>query len=315
MNCLNKVNKMESKKKFKTSDIVVIVILAICIVVAGIALYMYYSIENDYEKSDELYRNTANEFTVRNGDPNAPWYEMLAVNMDGLKAKNNEIIGWLFFENEDISYPILRSEDNEKYFRTAYDGTQSGAGSIFMESKNAGDFNDLHTIIYGHNMKNLSMFGRLKNYKEDDSYYDSHKFFQIITPNKKYRCEVVAYKDADAEGSFYTIYKPEGKDFKKFVEDEILKGSLISTNPDIKDDSRIVSLSTCTASDEKRFVVSGLRVDEKDVDSSFMPTNVKETKIETKDKNYIFLILGIIFIVVDITAIIWIIVKRNKTSR
>ncbi len=302
---------MRKKTKLKKSDVVIIIILSICIIAAAVALYMYYSISNDYEKSDVLYENTVTDYTVRNGDMSAPWYEMLGVNMKGLKEKNNEIIGWLFFENEDISYPILRSEDNEKYYRTAYDNTKTTAGSIFMESLNTPDFSDLHTIIYGHNMKNLSMFGKLKYYKENDDYYDSHKYFQIIMPDRKYRYEVIAYKDVDAEGDFYTIYKKDSKDFKNFIEDKILKGSLINNNVELNDDSQVVSLSTCTASDEKRFAVSAVKIDEREMDSYYIPERVKEIKTESKNVNYLILILGSIFILVDIGVIIWIVVKSR----
>lgn len=302
---------MRKKTKLKRFDVVIIIILSICIIAAAVALYMYYSISNDYEKSDVLYENTVTDYTVRNGDMSAPWYEMLGVNMSGLKEKNNEIIGWLFFENEDISYPILRSEDNEKYYRTAYDNTKASAGSIFMESLNTPDFSDLHTIIYGHNMKNLSMFGKLKYYKENDDYYDSHKYFQIIMPDRKYRYEVIAYKDIDAEGDFYTIYKKDSKDFKNFIEDKILKGSLINNNVELNDDSQVVSLSTCTASDEKRFAVSAVKIDEREMDSYYIPERVKEIKTESKNVNYLILILGSIFILVDIGIIIWIVVKSR----
>jgi len=302
---------MRKKSKLKKSDVVITIILSICIIAAAVALYMYYSISNDYEKSDVLYENTVTDYTVRNGDMSAPWYEMLGVNMKGLKEKNSEIIGWLFFENEDISYPILRSEDNEKYYRTAYDNTKASAGSIFMESLNTPDFSDLHTIIYGHNMKNLSMFGKLKYYKENDDYYDSHKYFQIIMPDRKYRYEVIAYKDVDAEGDFYTIYKQDSKDFKNFIEDKILKGSLINNNVELNDDSQIVSLSTCTASDEKRFAVSAVKIDEREMDSYYIPERVKEIKTESKNVNYLILILGSIFILVDIGVIIWIVVKSR----
>ncbi len=302
---------MRKKTKLKKSDVVIIIILSICIIAAAVALYMYYSISNDYEKSDVLYENTVTDYTVRNGDMSAPWYEMLGVNMKGLKEKNNEIIGWLFFENEDISYPILRSEDNEKYYRTAYDNTKASAGSIFMESLNSPDFSDLHTIIYGHNMKNLSMFGKLKYYKENDDYYDSHKYFQIIMPDRKYRYEVIAYKDVDAEGDFFTIYKQDSKDFKNFIEDKILKGSLINNNVELNDDSQVVSLSTCTASDEKRFAVSAVKIDEREMDSYYIPERVKEIKTESKNVNYLILILGSIFILVDIGVIIWIVVKSR----
>ena len=130
-------------------------------------------------------------------------------------------------------------------------------------------------------------------------------------PDRKYRYEVIAYKDVDSEGDFYTIYKKDSKDFKNFIEDKILKGSLINNNVELNDDSQVVSLSTCTASDEKRFAVSAVKIDEREMDSYYIPERVKEIKTESKNVNYLILILGSIFILVDIGVIIWIVVKSR----
>ena len=88
----------------------------------------------------------------------------------------------------------MYSGDDETYLRKSFDGTNSFAGSIFMEGINNPEFTDVNTIIYGHNMRNLSMFGLLKKYTRDDKYYDSNKYFQIITPNYAYRYLIFAYE-------------------------------------------------------------------------------------------------------------------------
>lgn len=247
----------------KRKQNIIIVGIALCAAVAIIAVIKLASIGKDYKKADDIYEETAEKYTETNED--GKWYEMIDVDFDGLHKINDEIIAWLYFENEDISYPILRSEDNEKYFRTTYDGKNASAGSIFMESSNEPDMTDLHTILYGHNMKNLSMFGKLKYYKQDANYYDGHEYFQIITPNTKYRCKIFSYKDVAHDSDFYTIYRPCVCDFSTFVNDKIVSGSLLEEKKadiEIADDSHVISLSTCTADDDTRFVVSALRIEE-----------------------------------------------------
>ena len=96
----------------------------------------------------------------------------LAVDFESLKAINPDVKGWLYIEALDISYPVVQGPDNDAYLHTTYEGTSNFAGSIFLDYQNQGDFSDGNTIVYGHNMKNLSMFGKLKQMKEQEKYRD-----------------------------------------------------------------------------------------------------------------------------------------------
>lgn len=89
--------------------------------------------------------------------------------------------GWLYIEALDISYPVVQGPDNDTYLHTTYEGTSNFAGSIFLDYQNQDDFSDGNTIVYGHNMKNLSMFGKLKQMKEQEKYRDS-VYFWMLTP-------------------------------------------------------------------------------------------------------------------------------------
>ena len=96
----------------------------------------------------------------------------LAVDFESLKAINPDVKGWLYIEALDISYPVVQGPDNDAYLHTTYEGTSNFAGSIILDYQNQGDFSDGNTIVYGHNMKNLSMFGKLKQMKEQEKYRD-----------------------------------------------------------------------------------------------------------------------------------------------
>ena len=95
-----------------------------------------------------------------------------------------EIIGWIYSDGTPINYPIVQTTNNEYYLRRLIDGTYNQAGSIFMDYKNSSDFSDYNTIIYGHNMKNDSMFGTLTSYESQD-YYNEHKEMYLYSENKK----------------------------------------------------------------------------------------------------------------------------------
>lgn len=188
------------------------------------------------------------------------WEDLIGVDIAGLRKENKDIVGWIYFENVDISYPILYSGDNLKYLRKTYTGEDARAGSIFIDGDNNSDFSDAHTIIYGHNMKNLSMFGKLKYYAEDREYISGHEYFQIITEGKKYRYKIISYKVVADDSAVYTIYKSCGQDFETFVSNVLKKGSYLDSNESIEDDDHLITLSTCSGDD--RFVVSAIRCGE-----------------------------------------------------
>ena len=116
------------------------------------------------------------------------WYTDVDVKLEELQQVNADIIGWIRFDNlEQLSYPVLYSGDDEKYLRTDIYGNQTIAGCIFMEGMNTPDFQDYHTILYGHNMKNGSMFAQLKKFSQNSDIYNQSKYFWIFTPEKNYR--------------------------------------------------------------------------------------------------------------------------------
>ena len=223
-----------------------------------------------YGKGEKLYTQTQKEFTQEtlkkdkveesSTTPVASeqWYKKLYVDMENLQNVNSEIVAWLYFENEDISYPILHTTDNQKYLRTSYLGEELYSGSIFMETKNKVDFSDKHIILYGHNMKDLSMFGRLRFYREDSEYYKDHKYFQIITPNRYYRYQIISYNEVPATDKLYTVLRKNSEKVEAFVKDNILVGSNVFDTSSPYDN--YVTLSTCTVG-ENRFVVNAVCID------------------------------------------------------
>lgn len=223
-----------------------------------------YVIVTDQEKKEDKNQPTSQEQTSQEAPEVAeiPWNEMVKVNMEGLQELNPDIKGWIYFENETISYPILQGKDNEEYIRTTYNGKEATAGSIFMDVENKADFTDNHTLIYGHNMKDLTMFGKLKYYKTDEDYFPDHKYFQIITSNKKLRYQVFAYKEVEEDSLIYAVYSNSNTDFYKFAKNVISSANQCPEGVIVGYDDRVVTLSTCTDRDDKRFVVCGILVEE-----------------------------------------------------
>ena len=90
-------------------------------------------------------------------------YQPPEVDFEELQKMNSDVIGWIEVEAiPEISYPIVRGEDNDYYLHRTFKKANNSAGSIFVDYRNGQYFGDCNTIVYGHNMKNGSMFGKLK---------------------------------------------------------------------------------------------------------------------------------------------------------
>lgn len=170
-----------------------------------------------------------------------------------LKEENSDTVGWLSFDSVDIDYPLVKAEDNYYYLTRTYKKTENRAGAIFMDAGCHDTLLDYHSIIYGHNMKNGSMFGKLKQYREEEFFYEN-PFFTIYKSDGAYRYQIFsAHTIADSD-EIYTLWYGNSDGFDEFVA-RMKRNSWYDTGVEVSPNDRIMTLSTCTASDDQRFVV------------------------------------------------------------
>ncbi len=212
---------------------------------------------SDYEFSEDRIdpKSEAEEITTAE-KPNFSETNLIAFMKD-----HPDVVGWIYFEDGHISYPIVHSEDNEEYRILDYDKEESRYGAIFLDYRSSGDFTDANSIVYGHNMKDGSMFGTLRAYRQDPTYYNDHQYFQIITPDKTYRYLIFEYMDVPEN---YVLYDYVAEAALSFVADAepIRIKSYMDSDIVVNKDSKVVTLSTCTRKDDLQFVVLGVLVDE-----------------------------------------------------
>lgn len=177
------------------------------------------------------------------------------IDFDGLNKVNPEVIGWIRVGAVDISYPIAQTDNNDFYLHRTFRKEDNFAGCIFMEHTNSKNLTDQNTIIYGHNMKNRSMFGNLREFANQET-YEKNRYFWIYTPKLIYQYEIFSSHVVGKTSATYIIrFSPA--DFQAFL-DESLHSSDIKCEavPTISD--RIVTLSTCTGDDATRRVLKGM---------------------------------------------------------
>lgn len=256
------------KKKWSFSSILLLLVGIALIVIALVMLIpdlLSRKQANDtYEDLSEAYVKIEAPITFEENkeeEVNANWwYEDVVIDMEALQEINPDIVGWIRFDNlEIISYPVLYSGDDEKYLRSDIYGNKTTAGCIFIEGANNPDLNDYHTIIYGHNMKNLSMFGSLRKYK-NDGFYEDNQYFTVYLEDRAYRYQIFAYYDVPETDQIYTIGFGPDDTYQSFI-DKMISRSYKDTGIEVTKTDRVVTLSTCS-SEGNRFVVHAVRVDE-----------------------------------------------------
>ncbi|MCL2496188.1 MAG: class B sortase [Clostridiales bacterium] len=154
---------------------------------------------------------------------------------------NPDYIGWLKITSTTVSYPLVKGADNDYYLHTAFDGSKNKLGAIFMDCRCAEDFSGYHTIVYGHNARNGTMFGSLYKY-QDANYLDKHREIIITLPDStKQAWRIFAARKSDIHDIAYRLNFSGPESFALFAE---------SLNaPD--GTSKILTLSTCTSGGTK----------------------------------------------------------------
>lgn len=251
--------KLEQNKTKRTFIILGIIL---CVIVMAISGYIALNRFLNYKQSADEYQDIIDK-VIRYEDvlnPDIPFF----VDFDALRSQNEDCVGWLYIPCLEISYPIMRADNNDYYLHRTFERTELFAGSIFMDCINAGDFTDFNTILYGHNMMNGSMFGRLWHipYK---GVANDYPYFWIFTPEKVYRYQIFSAYDTMCDSKTYNVSFIEYNEFRNWCY-EMRSWSYIDFGEyPFTDDDYVVTLSTCSGTSlTKRTVVQGVRESEYD---------------------------------------------------
>ena len=170
-----------------------------------------------------------------------------------LKKLNPDVKAWIQVPKTNIDYPVVQGQDDMEYINKNVYGEFELSGAIFLSCLNKDDFSDPYNLVYGHNMKNGSMFAGLKNYS-DQSYAEAHPYIYVDLADGSHCYEIFSAHEADATDITYTIGYRANDTYASFL-DSLKTASLYDTGVEVTKDDSVISLSTCTKSGEKRFVV------------------------------------------------------------
>ena len=178
------------------------------------------------------------------------------VDLAGLQKVNKDIKAWIYIPDTKINYPVLQGTDNAYYLTHTHLKAYHVLGSIFMDYRNAADLTDSNTVIYGHNGKNMAMFGGLKKF-QDQSYADARPYIYLIIADKTYVYKIFSAHVVKATSATYTRTFSSTEQYQKWLDTEA-KASYITAAYAPTSDMYTLTLSTCTSVvKDDRFVLQG----------------------------------------------------------
>ncbi len=173
------------------------------------------------------------------------------VNFDILKSMNSDTTCYLIINSIDLKYVVLKAKDNKYYLNHNFNKEYSGSGWIFMDYRNKLDGSDKNIVIYGHNMKDNSMFGNLSLLLKS-TYKDS--LITLIKEDGVHKYKIVSSYVIDSEEYYNTVYFESDEKFSLFL-DVIKYRSNIDYKLDLNTNDNILTLSTCYRDTNKRTVI------------------------------------------------------------
>jgi len=185
------------------------------------------------------------------------------VDFAALKAINEDLVGWIYYSPLDINYPVVRGADNEYYTHYTFEQETNASGAIFMDSLNKPDMSNYNTIIYGHNMRNGTMFGSLKKLLSDESILAENPYFYIFREDKAYMYEIVSVYITNQSSDTYNLIFDE-EEQQEYIK-HIKSSSTWYWDKELKSSDKIVTLSTCHGlHSNNRTIVHGVLIAQED---------------------------------------------------
>lgn len=212
------------------------ILFIICIFIFCISTWKLYGYYRSYKKAKDTYSKIAKENVKISKNERK-------IDFKKLKSQNQDIAGWIYIRGTTIDYPIVQGKDNEEYLHQDFNKKKSSSGTIFLDNNCKKDFTSDNNIIYGHHMKNGTMFAQLLKFREK-SFLKKHNEIMIFTPDRTIHLKVISAYAQKAQNKIPVTFAndEQKKAYIKKIEsmsEQTIKTSRIN-------DSHIYTFVTCS---------------------------------------------------------------------
>lgn len=214
-------------------------------------------LETNLETKEETKENFENKVVHKNVEHvNVPTTFNKEVSFQNLHNENNDYLFWLYIPKTKIDYPVMMSRDNKDYLHSSFYKEKLYAGTLFIDALSSKRENQDNLIIYGHNMKDGSMFGTLKKWR-DGKYFHEHKFIEIYTETEKRVYLIFAVREVSSNMDLLH-YKLDGFTNEEYIQDARNNNIHFREFEDQYKNNQIMTLSTCMSNDAKRLILNAV---------------------------------------------------------
>lgn len=251
---MSKQPKPKKKRSFLSYAVTII-----CLSVFVYAAYGLVGILYDYYRNNQVLAGLQDIYYEDRGDAantHPSGEKRIRSGFEDLKELNEDMIGWLTIGETKIDYPILQSDNNTDYLNHNYYGDTSIAGSIFMDYRNNVTMHEKNFILYGHRMKDGSMFQHLTKYLEED-FFEANRTFTFDTLYDSYEAEIFAVYNTMTDFDYIQTDFDNEAEYEQLLQG-IQERSLYTTDLEVGIEDQIITLSTCEYTldpDDSRLVV------------------------------------------------------------
>ena len=247
--------KHYNKKKTNIISIILLFIFIILLFYSGTKIVIWYmNNQNNKKISDEISKFITLDETKEDNEGK------YVIDFEKLKEKNSDVVAWLKVNGTNIETTVVKTTDNDYYLTHNFNKEYNSAGWIFADYKNKVDGTDKNLVIYGHNMRDDSMFGSLKWVINEDWYNnEDNKYITLVTENETQIYEVFSVYQIEEEDYYIQTNFNTEKEFSTFLE-TIKKRSKKDFNVDVNKEDNILTLSTCANNNKYRVVLHAKKI-------------------------------------------------------
>ena len=247
--------KHYNKNKTNIPIIILMIFFIILLFFSGTKIVIWYmNNQNNKKISDEIAEFVTVDETKEDNE------EKYVVDFEKLKEKNSDIVAWLKVNGTNIETTVVKTTNNDYYLTHNFNKEYNSAGWIFADYKNKVDGTDKNLVIYGHNMRDDSMFGSLKWVINEDWYNnEDNKYITLITENETQVYEVFSVYRIEKEDYYIQTNFNTEKEFNTFAQ-TIKKRSKKDFNVDVNKEDNILTLSTCANNNKYRVVLHAKKI-------------------------------------------------------
>ncbi|MGN1384841.1 MAG: class B sortase [Clostridia bacterium] len=254
--------KKISNKKNNIFSIIVVILLIGVLVFSTIKVIKYIVDNKQNKKIEEEISNFVEyvEETTNNEEQEDNTSNKYNIDFATLKEKNSDTVGFLKVNGTDIENIVVKGNDNSYYLKHNFNKEYNTAGWVFADYQNKLDGTDRNIIIYGHNMRNKTMFGTLHNVLNDKwKDVEENRYITFITEQESYIYVVFSVYQIEAEDYYMTTDFKNNEEFLKFA-NTLKSRSKYNFDVDIKENDSILTLSTCANNNKYRAVLHAKKI-------------------------------------------------------